>query len=65
VKATPVMSVALEFIRVMVMFEAPETGMVFGLKPFVAVGAVTAIRISEAAVPVPALVVEIFPVLFV
>jgi hypothetical protein len=65
VKATPVIAVVLEFIRVMVMFEAPETGMVFGLKPFVAVGAVTAVSISEAAVPEPALVVVIVPVLFV
>ena len=65
VKAVPVIAAVLEFIRVMVMFEAPDTGMVLGLKTFVAVGEVTAVSISETAVPVPALVVEIFPVLFV
>jgi hypothetical protein len=55
----------LEFISVMVMFEAPDTAMATGLKLFVAVGEVTATSVSEAAVPVPALVVDIVPVLLV
>ena len=54
----------LEFISVMVMTEALDAGITAGLKPLVAVGAVTATSVSEAAVPVPALVVLILPVLF-
>jgi hypothetical protein len=65
VKAAPVIGVALELISLMVMFEAPDTGIVTGLKLLVAVGAVTTKSVSEAAVPVPALVVVIFPVLLV
>ena len=65
VKVTPVIAAVLEFISVMVMFEAPDTAMATGLKLFVAVGEVTATSVSEAAVPVPALVVDIVPVLLV
>ena len=65
VKATPLIAVVLVFRMVMVIFEAPFIGMTLGLKPFVAMGDVTTVSVSEAAEPVPALVVDIAPVLFV
>lgn len=65
VKATPMIAAELLFIKVMVIVEAPDTGMTAGLKPLVAVGAVTTVSIADAAGPVPALVVDIVPVLFV
>jgi hypothetical protein len=49
---------------VMVIFEAPFGSMFAGLKLFVTVGTVTAMSVSEAAAPVPELVVDIAPVLF-
>lgn len=64
VKAAPVIGMALELISLMVMFEAPDTGMAAGLKLFVAVGEATTRSVSEAAMPAPALPVAIFPVLF-
>ena len=65
VKDAPVIEAVLEFISLMVMVEAPDIAMTPGLKLFVAVGEVTATSVSEDAVPVPALVVDIVPVLLV
>jgi hypothetical protein len=65
VKVTPVIAAVLGLISVMVMVEAPDTGKIFGLKLLVAEGDVMTESVSEAAVPVPALVVAILPVLFV
>lgn len=64
VKDTPVIAEELLFIRVMVIFEAPDTGITPGLKPLLAVGAETTVSVADAAEPVPALVVLMFPVLF-
>ena len=60
----PVMGVPLALIIVTVMTEVPFFGMTFGLKLFIAVGALTTKSVAEAAEPVPALVVVILPVLF-
>jgi hypothetical protein len=59
------MAVEFVLISVMVMTDVPDTGITAGLKLFVAVGEVTATSVSEAAMPVPALVVDIVPVLLV
>lgn len=63
-KATPVIAVALGLVSVMVMFDAPAVIIVPGLKLFAAAGGSIAVSVAEAAVPVPALVVVTFPVLF-
>jgi hypothetical protein len=65
VKAAPVIAAVLGLVSVMVMFVALLGSIVPGLKLFTAVGDAIAVSVSVAAVPVPALVVDIFPVLFV
>jgi hypothetical protein len=63
VKAAPAIATALGLVSVIVMLEAPFTGIVPGLKPFVAVGGANAVSVAEAAARSPASVV-IIPVLF-
>ena len=64
-RAAPVMAVELELVRVMVMFVAPPIRIVLELKVLAAVGGANAVRVAAAAVPEPALVVVMLPVLLV
>ena len=54
----------LELVRVMVIFVAPPGSIVPGPKLLATVGDAIAVSVAVAAVPVPALVVDIVPVLF-
>jgi hypothetical protein len=65
VKAVPVMAVVLGLMSVIVIVEAPDTGMTLGLNIFVAVGVENTVSVSEAAAIEPALAVDITPVLLV
>jgi hypothetical protein len=49
----------------MVITDVPDIGITLGEKLFVAVSGVTTVRVSDAAEPVPALAVDIVPVLLV
>jgi hypothetical protein len=65
VKAAPVMAVVFGLVSVMLIFETPFIRIELGLKLLADVGGAITISVAEAAARLPALAVEMAPVLFV